>query len=97
MAHRLRVPAHFGIRSERYKLIFFYGTTTEGDNPTPVAWEFYDLKKDPSEMKNEYENPTYRELITELKAELVLQRELLNETDRDYPKIQDIIDAHWND
>ena len=26
MAHKLAVPAHFGVRSDRYKLIFFYGT-----------------------------------------------------------------------
>ena len=26
MAHKLAVPAHFGVRSDRYKLIFYYGT-----------------------------------------------------------------------
>ncbi len=26
MAHKLAVPAHFGVRSDRYKLIFFYGS-----------------------------------------------------------------------
>jgi N-acetylglucosamine-6-sulfatase len=26
IAHKLMVPAHFGIRSDRYKLIFFYGS-----------------------------------------------------------------------
>jgi arylsulfatase A-like enzyme len=30
MAHRLQVPAHFGVRSERYKLIFFYGCSKTG-------------------------------------------------------------------
>jgi len=50
MAHGLQVPAHFGIRGERYKLIFFYGCKPDGSGPhTPVAWEFYDLEKDPSE------------------------------------------------
>lgn len=29
MAHKLGTPAHFGIRSERFKLIFFYGSDNE--------------------------------------------------------------------
>jgi hypothetical protein len=29
MAHRLAVPGHFGIRSDRHKLIFFYGASTD--------------------------------------------------------------------
>ncbi|MCP4376237.1 MAG: sulfatase [bacterium] len=96
MAHDLRVPAHFGIRNERYKLIFFYGCTPGGGRQTPVAWEFYDLKKDPSEMKNEYANPEYKKIITAMKAELKKTREELNETDQKYPKIQKIINANWD-
>ncbi len=96
MAHDLRVPAHFGIRTERYKLIFFYGCTPTGDDKTPVAWELYDLKNDPSEMRNEYANPEYAELVTELKAELQKQRAILNETDAAYPEVQQVIDANWN-
>ncbi|HEG42688.1 MAG TPA: DUF4976 domain-containing protein [Phycisphaerales bacterium] len=33
-------------------------------------WEFYDLKKDPVEMKSQYGNPKYAGKIKELKAEL---------------------------
>ncbi len=40
MAHNLGTPAHFGVRSDRYKLIFFYGSTPSGGNRTPAAWEF---------------------------------------------------------
>ena len=97
MAHWLAVPAHFGIRSERYKLIFFYGCSQNGrDKPTPAAWEFYDLQKDPSEMKNEYANPEYKKIIADMKVELKKTREELNETDKKYPKIQAIIDEHWD-
>ena len=96
MAHNLRVPAHFGLRTDRYKLIFFYGTTPDGTNPTPVAWEFYDLKQDPQEMRNEYENPKYAAKIAELKAEMKKQRHQLRETDDDFPAVQKIIDTHWN-
>ena len=95
LAHSLKVPAHFGIRGERFKLIFFYGCTPKGANQTPAAWEFYDLKNDPFEMHNQYRNPEYREVIAEMKAELKRTREDLDETDDKYPKIQTIIDANW--
>jgi len=96
MAHNLRVPAHFGIRTERYKLVFFYGCTPTGGNKTPTAWELYDLKNDPAEMQNQYANPEYAEVVTELKAELKRQRAELNETDEAYPELQQIIETNWN-
>ncbi len=106
-------PAHFGIRTSDYKLIFYYGQATEESTygkpsmpwkrnshliePTPPAWEFYDLAKDPSENRNEYSNPAYAETIRELKAQLKQTREELGETDAGRPHIQKVIDAHWND
>ncbi len=96
MAHSLKVPAHFGIRSERYKLIFFYGCRPKGGGQTPVAWEFYDLEKDPSEMKNQYSNPEFKKIISDMKLELKSTREDLNETDKNYPVIQKIIHDHWD-
>ncbi|WP_026210477.1 sulfatase family protein [Flexithrix dorotheae] len=107
------VPAHFGIRTKDYKLIFYYGlpydmndmgkpTMTWKKNSfkveqTPAAWEFYNLKEDPSESHNLYNDPAYKEIIAELKTELKTTREELNETDKDYPHIQEVIDQHWND
>ncbi|MBT3200885.1 MAG: sulfatase [Phycisphaerales bacterium] len=96
LAHALKVPGHFGIRNERYKLIFFYGCNTNGSRPTPAAWEFYDLKNDPSEMKNQYANPEYKKIIADMKVELKKTRQDLNETDKKFPKIQAIIDANWD-
>jgi arylsulfatase A-like enzyme len=93
MAHSLRVPAHFGIRTERYKLIFFYGCTPSGGQQTPSAWELYDLKTDPHEMRNQYGNPAYARIVAELKQQLWQIRMTLNETDRRFPKVQAIIDA----
>jgi len=106
------VPAHFGIRTRDYKLIFYYGAhylpeeefsnfywskTYDGiGRHTPPAWEFYDLTKDPQEMENKYKDPAYREIITELKAQLQKQREDLNETDKDYPVLKEIIEKNWN-
>ncbi|WP_347840756.1 sulfatase [uncultured Draconibacterium sp.] len=111
MAHRHANPAHFGIRTKNYKLIFFYGkywkdTRVESNIEgwgnrygfeTPVAWEFYDLKKDPQEMKNEYNNTAYKPIIAELKKQLKTKRAELNEEDADFPHIQEVIDAHWDD
>lgn len=95
MAHSLGTPAHFGIRNSRYKLIFFYGSGKDGRLTTPAAWEFYDLEKDPTEMKNEYANPAYKRIITDMKADMKRTREQLNETDERYPAIQKIINANW--
>jgi len=96
MAHSLKVPAHFGVRSERYKLIFFYGCSQNGrGKPTPAAWEFYDLEKDPFEMKNQYSNPEYAKIIADMKVQLKQTRKDLNETDEKYPAIQRIIDENW--
>jgi N-acetylglucosamine-6-sulfatase len=107
MAHHLGTPAHFGIRTSQYKLIFFYGVDFE-DPPrkgywgskaeivTPPGWEFYDLLQDPNEMQNLYSDPEYSEVINDLKTRLKSLRKELNETDERYPHIQDIIDKNWN-
>lgn len=107
------VPAHFGLRTKEYKLIFYYGMpfdlreigtpsmswipTSHPIEPTPPAWEFYDLTKDPAETINRYKDPAYKKTISQLKVQLESLREDLNETDEDYPHLQKIIDAHWND
>lgn len=50
------VMSHFGVRTERYKLIRFYG---DGN-----FWELYDLKNDPNEMKNIYSSAPKQTIIT---------------------------------
>jgi len=105
LAHNLRVPAHFGIRSDRYKLIFFYGVDIQTNrvNPrppnasTPPAWEFYDLEKDPNETTNLYSHPDYQKIIAEMKEQLKATRAELGETDKSFPEIQAVIDSHWGD
>ncbi|MDD4631704.1 MAG: sulfatase [Proteiniphilum sp.] len=47
------VKRHYGIRTADFKLIHFYNDIDE--------WEMYDLKKDPKEMKNVFDNPEYSE------------------------------------
>jgi len=106
------VPAHFGIRTKDYKLIFYYGSFWRPkeeyskfywakqyygiDQDTPPAWELYDLKNDPEELHNRYNDPAYKEIIATLKAELKKQREELNETDANFPELQKIIEANWD-
>jgi len=109
MAHGHANPAHFGIRTKDYKLIFFYGKfwrEVSGintkrrftpNNATPAGWEFYDLKKDPQEMQNEYANSDYADIIEDLKKQLAQKRRELNEEDSNFPQIEEVIDAHWND
>lgn len=105
MAHKHNNPAHFGIRTKRYKLIFFYGcdySTKKKRDPmrniqTPVAWELYDLKNDPYELNNIYNDIAYKDVVKRLKDCLKKERDRLNETDNNYPHIQRIIDEHWDD
>jgi arylsulfatase A-like enzyme len=68
------VPAHLGIRTKDFKLIYFYGETCgmKGAVATPFtpAWEFYDLKQDPQELSNLIDDPGRRDAIREMKVEL---------------------------
>jgi membrane-anchored protein YejM (alkaline phosphatase superfamily) len=61
------VKRHYGIRTERYKMIHFYQDIDE--------WELYDLEKDPHEMNNLYNEPSYSGLIKELKSNLIKLQE----------------------
>lgn len=56
------VRPHYGIRTNKYKLIKFYGEKE--------IWEFYDLENDPNELKNQYKNPLLKDNIKALKHEL---------------------------
>lgn len=93
-------PGHFGIRNASYKLAFFFGqpldmTGTSEETSTP-AWEFYDMVKDPNENYNAYNDPAYKEIISEMKMELKRQREIYNDTDNNYPVMQEIFNKNWN-
>jgi len=56
------VKRHYGVRTERYKLIHFYYDVDE--------WELYDLEKDPQEMKSVYDDPAYSEVRASLYKKL---------------------------
>lgn len=56
------VKRHYGIRTERYKLIHFYNDVDQ--------WELYDLEEDPHELQNRYDDPTLAEVRERLHREL---------------------------
>lgn len=56
------VKKHYGIRTDRYKLIHFYSDVDE--------WELYDLQNDIQEMNNLYGNPEYEAVTADLKEQL---------------------------
>ena len=56
------VQPHYGIRTERYKLIHFYYDVD--------VWELYDLKKDPLELNNLINSKKHAGLVKQLKEEL---------------------------
>jgi len=80
------VAAHFGVRSGRYKLIYYYGLPLDAKGtkggPTPPEWELFDLQEDPHEMNNVYQDQRYADVVKELKGELIRLRSKL-EDDKD--------------
>ena len=71
------VKRHYGVRTERYKLIHFYNDID--------VWELYDLQADPTEMHNLYGQKEYESVVTELKAELARLQEQYNDPVRFSP------------
>ena len=56
------VQPHYGIRTDRYKLIHYYYDMNE--------WELFDLEKDPNETIDLYDKPENKDLIVKLKIRL---------------------------
>ena len=66
------VYPHLGIRTNKYKLIYFY---------TIDEWELYDLEKDPAENNNMYSDPAYSVLVGKLKKQLIERRAFYKDTE----------------
>lgn len=92
-------PAHYGIRTNRYKLIFFYGLPLgmkdAEKTPTKAGWELYDLKRDPFETNNIYDHPAYRRVQADLKKMLKDKKAELGDTDDKYPELIELTKKYW--
>lgn len=66
-----KAPAHYGYRTDRHKIIYFYndGLGIPGCGPLtyPPEWELYDMQEDPDELRNVYDDPQYKDIREELK------------------------------
>lgn len=67
------VKRHYGVATERYKLIHFYHDIDE--------WEMYDLQTDPMEMKNIYNDPAYADVQKMLHRRLQELRDHYGDSD----------------
>jgi arylsulfatase A-like enzyme len=69
-----RVGAHYGVRTERYKLIYYYGKALGAsraiDEDRVPEWELFDLECDGNEMNNVYGRPEYADVVKKLTEEL---------------------------
>lgn len=71
-----RVRRHYGVVTDRYKLVRFYGDDID-------EWELFDLQTDPKELSNVIDAPGYAKIRDELKAELARLRKELKVPDPD--------------
>jgi arylsulfatase A-like enzyme len=67
------VKRHYGVRTDRYKLIHFYYDVDE--------WELYDLQEDPHEMRNVYNDPAYNDIRKDMHQKLKDMREKYGDSD----------------
>ncbi len=87
LGHRHNNPAHFGIRTDRWKLIFYYGLPLDASGAlpesTPAGWELYDMHNDPLELRNLYCDAAMRDVVKKLKRRLTSLKAELGDRDSD--------------
>jgi len=75
------VMRHYGITTEKYKLIHFYYDMDK--------WELFDLEKDPNEMTNIYDDPAYADVQADLHKQLEDLRTKYEDSDEQNQKFID--------
>jgi arylsulfatase A-like enzyme len=82
-----KAPAHYGYRTARHKLIYFYndglGLPGTGASTYPGEWELYDLEADPDELRNVAHDPAYAEVFAGLRT--AMRAEQLRLDDAPHP------------
>lgn len=71
------VPAHYGIRTARYKLIYYY-------EPENRYWELFDLQKDPTERRSLSGDPAYAAIEAQLRLQLTQLRQQYHDDTGDF-------------
>ena len=72
------VKRHYGVATDRYKLIHFYYDIDE--------WELYDLEEDPDEMNSVYDDPDYAEVQKMMHTKLTELRTKYDDSDENDQK-----------
>lgn len=94
--HR-EVAAHIGVRTQDKKLIFYYGLPLGQTDkpPTLPEWEFFDLKKDPSEMYNAINDPEYMATVDSLKHRLKELQIRYDDEGLEYPEMKAVQEKYF--
>ena len=74
------VKRHYGIRTERYKLIHFYNDAD--------YWEFFDMQNDKNELNNVYGKPEYKKVQEDMTKLLYELQQEYKDTDPTEQTIQ---------
>lgn len=83
------VWAHYGLVTERYKMIHYYadglGLANAGDVTYPPEWELFDTDEDPHELHSVYFDPRYRQVREQLKERLLELQHALGDVPYERP------------
>jgi arylsulfatase A-like enzyme len=74
------VRPHYGVITDRYKLVHFYATNDD-------YWELFDLKNDPNELRDVYNDPKSAAIRQNLSQELARLRRELKVPNNDPPRV----------
>ena len=95
MAHHDN-PGVMAIRTKTHKLVYYYGCNYDGGYQTLPAWELYDLKKDPAELNNVYDDLAYAKTRERLKNELAALRKTVGDDGSHYPAAEKVVQEFWD-
>lgn len=79
------VPVHDGVRTERYKLMFF---------PRTREWNLFDLQKDPQELKSVHQDPAYADILAGMQKRYRDLRQLYDVNSATIPATRGV-EAGW--
>ena len=71
------VPIHDGVRTDRYKLMFF---------PRTSEWQLFDLEQDPQEMRSLHQDPAYARILGRAPETLSRSPPILRREFRRHPR-----------